>query len=64
MHFAFDKAQYEKILKNAMLTDRQKKILEYKVRGWYNEDVAAEMQYSERTIRREVKEILRKIDSL
>lgn len=60
--FASDKNQYNEILEKCLLTDRQKQILSYKIRGWYNVEIAAELGYSERTIRREVKEIQRRIE--
>lgn len=55
------KKRFEALLDSLCLTDRQKEIARYKyLRGWANEDVAAEIGASRRTVTEEMK-IIRQV---
>ena len=64
MKFEFNRAQRDNLVKNCGFTDDEVSVLDYKIRGWYNEDIAAEMYCSSRTIKRRVRSIKNKINSL
>jgi DNA-binding NarL/FixJ family response regulator len=54
------KTEYERILDECGLTDSEKKVLALKRRGWANADVAAQLNFSLRTINRRTSAIRRK----
>lgn len=60
-NFDFSRAQLEEIQGRCIFTDEETEVLQYKLRGWYNADIAEELHVSERTVRRRLKDIERKI---
>lgn len=57
----FNKLEYDYILENCNFTDRQKKILDLRRRGYSIVAISLETYLSERTINREIKQIKNKI---
>lgn len=64
MKFDMNKALRDHYVEQCGFTDDEVKILDFKRRGWFNEDIAAEMNFSSRTIKRRVHSIKNKINSI
>lgn len=61
MKFDFTKCEFDYFIEHAGFTDQEITILNYKRKGWYNLEIAVQMDYSEATILRRVKSIKKKI---
>ncbi len=61
MRFDFTQAEYEWFVQRAGFTDDELSVLHLKRRGWYNLQVADELNISERTVKRRVCAIKAKI---
>lgn len=57
----FTKQQFEEICEEAMLDDDLKKIFELKIKGYYNYQIASELNLSDKTINRRIKLLKKKI---
>lgn len=57
----FTKQQFEEICEKAMLNDELKKIFELKIKGYYNYQIASELNMSDKTIERRLKLLKKKI---
>lgn len=64
MKFEMTRAQRDDFVQRCCFTDDEISVLDFKLRGWFNEDIAAEMYCSSRTIKRRVRSIKNKINSL
>lgn len=62
MKLEMRQGEYEKLLAECGFTDAEKDVLRLKRRGWANEDIAAELYCSRRTVGRRLRNIRRKID--
>lgn len=61
MKLEMRQGEYEKLLAECGFTDAEKDVLRLKRRGWANEDIAAELYCSRRTVGRRLRNIRRKI---
>lgn len=61
MSFDFTKKEFDDICKKAMLNDEFIKIFEMKIKGYSITKISMEMNMSERTINRRIKELKKKI---
>lgn len=61
MSFDFTKEEFENISKRAMLNDELIKIFEMKIKGYSITKMSMELNMSERTINRRIKELKKKI---
>ena len=61
MIFDFNKDEYEYIKEKLMLNEELSKILEMKIKGYSITKISLELNISERTTNRRVKELKRKI---
>lgn len=59
--FDFTRDEYNKIVDKCMLNDELSQILEYKIKGYSITKISMEMNMSERTVNRRVKQIKNKI---
>ncbi len=50
-------SEYDRLVAQCGFTDSEIEVLGYKRRGWANEDIAAEMYCSSRTVKRRVRSI-------
>ena len=57
----FYKDEWEELIANCGFTDDELEIVHLLMRGWYEEDIAAELGYSRRTIGRRKRIIKAKI---
>ena len=64
MKLEMSRARRDELVDACGFTDDEIRVLDYKRRGWYNEDIAAEMYCSSRTIKRRVASIKNKISSI
>lgn len=61
MNFDFTKEEFESISKRAMLNDELIKIFEMKIKGYSITKMSMELNMSERTVNRRIKELKKKI---
>jgi len=61
MIFDFTKEEFEDISKRAMLNDELTKIFEMKIKGYSITKMSMELNMSERTVNRRIKELKKKI---
>lgn len=61
MSFEFTKEEYDEIVKKAMLNDELAKIFEMKIKDYSITKMAMELNRSESTINRKIKELKRRI---
>lgn len=61
MSFDFTKEEFENISKRAMLNDELVKIFEMKIKGYSITKMSMELNMSERTVNRRIKELKKKI---
>lgn len=61
MSFDFTKEEFENISKRAMLNDELIKIFEMKIKGYSITKMSMELNMSERTVNRRIKELKKKI---
>ena len=61
MNFDFTREEFESISKRAMLNEELIKIFEMKIKGYSITKMSMEMNMSERTINRRIKELKKKI---
>lgn len=61
MNFEFTKEEFEDISKRAMLNDELIKIFEMKIKGYSITKMSMELNMSERTVNRRIKELKKKI---
>lgn len=61
MKLDFSKKEYDYFIDNCFFTDDEIKVLNMKLRGYYNAQCAIELGYSDRTICRIIKRIESKI---
>jgi DNA-binding Lrp family transcriptional regulator len=61
MNFDFTKEEFENICKRAMLNDELIKIFEMKIKGYSITKMSMELNMSERTVNRRIKELKKKI---
>lgn len=59
--FEFTKDEFEEIVKKAMLNEELTKIFEMKIKDYSNTKIAMELNISERTLTRRIKELKKKI---
>lgn len=64
MIFDFNKQEYNHIKENLILNEEMSKILEMKIKRYSITKIAMELNMSERTINRRIKELKRKITKL
>jgi DNA-binding Lrp family transcriptional regulator len=64
MIFDFNKQEYNYIKENLILNEEMSKILEMKIKRYSITKIAMELNMSERTINRRIKELKRKITKL
>lgn len=64
MTFDFNKDEYEYIKEKLMLNEELSKILEMKIKGYSITKISLELNISERTTNRRVKELKRKITKI
>ena len=64
MIFDFNKQEYNYIKENLILNEEMAKILEMKIKRYSITKIAMELNISERTINRRIKELKRKITKL
>lgn len=64
MMFDFNKNEYEYIKEKLMLNEELSKILEMKIKGYSITKISLELNISERTTNRRVKELKRKITKI
>jgi len=64
MIFDFNKDEYEYIKEKLMLNEELSKILEMKIKGYSITKISLELNISERTTNRRVKELKRKITKI
>lgn len=64
MTFDFNKDEYEYIKDKLMLNEELSKILEMKIKGYSITKISLELNISERTTNRRVKELKRKITKI
>lgn len=64
MMFDFNKDEYEYIKEKLMLNEELSKILEMKIKGYSITKISLELNISERTTNRRVKELKRKITKI
>lgn len=62
--FDFTENEYKEICRKAMLNDELTKILEMRIKGYSIIKMALELNMSERTINRRIKELKRKITKI
>lgn len=61
MNFDFTKEEFDSISKRAMLNDELIKIFEMKIKGYSITKMSMELNMSERTVNRRIKELKKKI---
>lgn len=61
MNFDFTKEEFENISKRAMLNDELIRIFEMKIKGYSITKMSMELNMSERTVNRRIKELKKKI---
>jgi DNA-binding Lrp family transcriptional regulator len=61
MSFEFTREEFESISKRAMLNDELIKIFEMKIKGYSITKMSMELNMSERTVNRRIKELKKKI---
>lgn len=61
MKFDFTRNEFEDIVKKAMLNDELIKIFEMKIKGYSITKMSMELNMSERTVNRRIKELKKKI---
>lgn len=61
MNFDFTKEEFESISKRAMLNDELMKIFEMKIKSYSITKMSMELNMSERTVNRRIKELKKKI---
>jgi DNA-binding Lrp family transcriptional regulator len=59
--FEFTKEEFEEIVKKAMLNEELTKIFEMKIKNYSNTKIAMDLNISERTLTRRIKELKKKI---
>lgn len=59
--FDFTRAEYDRIIYDAMLNDELAKILELKIKGYSIVQIAMEMNLSESTVKNRIKELKEKV---
>lgn len=64
MIFDFNKDEYEYLKEKLMLNEELSKILEMKIKGYSITKISLELNISERTTNRRVKELKRKITKI
>lgn len=57
----FSKKEYDHLVEVCGFTDDELEVLDLKRRGWYTADIAAELNISERTVKRRTQRIVNKI---
>ena len=62
--FDFTKKEYEYIKENLMLNDEMSMILEMKIKGYSNVQIAMAIPLSNRTLSRRLKELKKKIEKV
>lgn len=61
MTFDFDEHDWERFISVCCFTDKELEVIPFLKRGWYGEDIAAELHVSRRTVCRLKKRISNKI---
>ncbi len=64
LNFDFTKEEYELIKEKAMLNAQLSKILEMKIKGYSNVEIAMAIPLSERTLSRRLKQLRKKIEKV
>ena len=59
--FEFNKSDFDYIIEQCMLDEEYKKILEYKIKGYSIVRIALELNMSESTVNRKIKQLKKKI---
>lgn len=62
--FDFTKDEYNYIVDNLMLNEEMSKILEYKIKGYTDIEIAFKLHISERTLARRKAKLKKKIDKV
>lgn len=61
MKLEFQKEDWDEFLSNIDFTDNEKKIIPFIRRGWYQVDIAAELDISLSTVKRRITSITKKV---
>lgn len=59
--FDFTRAEYDKIIYDAMLNEEYSKLLELKIKGYSIVQISMEMNMSESTVKKKIKKLKKKI---